>query len=139
MDDYSEESFKPLYIEHKNIESSSKRYRVYTDTKNYTVVEADNAFGAFRASGLKKVHHILRDSIFLENTLNLEKLLATPAHSNPPKVDNKAVAAEPDKKEVEYLPVEPPASESPKTETPKAEAETAAPLSNDDIDKLLQS
>jgi len=109
------------------------RYRVYKDPDNYTLVDADNAQDAIKNCGMEKVHRIERDSIYLDNILNMkvlapvqDMLVIAPAVNVATKPPLPAIEAP-----QQAAPVEPQQDIQPLP--PAADA----PLSSDEVSKLL--
>lgn len=123
------EMFQSLSLPHKDLpEAAGSRYRVYSDAKNFVVVEADNAQDALAASGLAKAHRILRESLFRDNVLTIA--LAAKAEAAPKEEHATEVPAESAKPEESAAP--------PAAAEPAAASEPEAPLSNEDVNKLLE-
>ncbi|MDE3016961.1 MAG: hypothetical protein KGI29_08610 [Pseudomonadota bacterium] len=104
--------FEALPIPRKDPARAPIRYRVYGDATSFKLVEADNAAGALMASGLAKAWRIERytptSSAVLDSQI-FSEVAATP----------------------------PAAAATPETAEQKP-PETAAPLSSEDVNKLLQ-
>ncbi len=116
-------------------------YRIYTDAKNYTTIQAASAIEALEMSGIHYAFKIKRENLYACNLLNpksWDKAVPLPAENmmaaSAP-VENIAVEAV---AEVAAESVSEPVAEAPAVEAAAAEAaEAPAALSNDDIDKLL--
>ena len=122
--------FKTITFRQEEIPGMSvSKYRDYTDHNNYVLVEAGNAQTAISTSGVKTPVRVLRDSIYLENVLMLDKPPIPVIKAEP--VAPAAAEAPP--------PAEASAPEPPAPET-LSPAETGdATLSSDDVNKLLNS
>lgn len=136
------EPFEELSLPRRNLDNLSElRYRVYKDAKNYEVVEAVSALDALQKSSIAKAYKIERHNPLADNVLHLsvirqlqgindediidshvsEILQETPAHhAHAPVSDIVKAIAEHDEKVEEAL-------------------ADPAPLSNEDVDKLLNS
>ncbi len=98
-------------------------YRVYSDAKNYTTIQATSAIEALEMSGIHYAFKIKRENLFSNNLLNpksWDKAVAAPVAAQAEAVHEPVVVA------AEMI-------SEPVVEAPAPAAE----LSNDDIDKLL--
>lgn len=69
-----EEEFAPLRIVKKNLAGSDRSmYRVYKSPTEYVSVEAATALEAFRESGIKDPHRIMRETRFMERLVDQGK------------------------------------------------------------------
>lgn len=110
------ESFEALPIPRKDpSRTGNARYRVYKDADNFSLVVAETALEALKASGLEQAYRVERDSIDSVAVLDMKAWAALTEMADKP-----APAASPD------------AAAAP---PPKAED----PLSNDDVNKLLNN
>lgn len=128
--------FRNLTLPRKEASSfSSSRYRVYKTAKEFVVVEAENAKAALAASGLTQARRIERENIYLNNVLTLSP--AAPQMDKPEKTQAaEAPAATPEPAEVQEA--TPPAAEAQETAAAAPPAAAQAPLSNEEVNKLLQ-
>ena len=124
------EAFETLPIPRKDLPQLGTRYRVYKDPENFILVEAASALEALKACGMEPVHRIERDTIHLNNVLNVQALAEAPAAAAPPTAETPAATATPPPT------AETPAAAPPPAATPPADA---APLSPEDVNKLLQN
>ena len=82
--------FKTLELPHRGVRKTSlPLYKVFTDPKNFTTVEAANAQDALTKSGVKDAYRIEQDAIFLKKIIHSgsEELLPSDsgnAAENPP-------------------------------------------------------
>lgn len=57
------ENFQPLELTQKTLDSGTlPKYRVFSDTKNFVLIEANNAKEALQLSGIADVYRIEYDS-----------------------------------------------------------------------------
>jgi hypothetical protein len=63
MQSTSSKPFEPLVIPRKEVPKSGSRYRVYRDSRNYTVVAANSAAEALEQYGDKNVHKLVRETL----------------------------------------------------------------------------
>lgn len=106
--------FEPIKLPRKN-PSAKESYRVYSDAANFKLVEAANAAEALKASGLTEARRIER------YTPKLQAVLESGIFS--------AVAADPVTLAAPAAATEPATAKSP---------ENTAPLSSEEVSKLLQ-
>jgi hypothetical protein len=126
-------AFESLTLPRKEVaQMATSRYRVYTDASNFTLVDGGSALEALQASGQKQAHHIQRETIFLHNVLKVDALVqpAVPAPAAPETAPAMAETAS-------AAPAAAPA-EAPAAKEAAAKPAPAAPLSSDDVNKLLQ-
>lgn len=127
------EPFEELIIPRRDIQvSTASIYRVYSDHKNFQLVEAGSALEAIAICGNKNIHKIKRHDPLGDNVIHLnqaERPIAAP---------NQNIAVENVAPEI-VAPEQAPTSAEPAPEQIVAAQAAAAdtPLSNDDIDKLL--
>ena len=116
--DITPEMFKEITFLHRDVPGlSAHKYRVYSDHGHYTLVEAESALEAVNKSDIKNPVRVLRDTIYLENVLVLD---AADLTKTTEKNESSVV--------------------QPVSDEPSVSAEnTSATLSNDDVDKLLNS
>ncbi len=142
------EPFEELMIPRRELHAPSAMiYRVYSDYKHFELVEAMSALDALAASKIKNVYKIERHDPLADNVIHLNQVInpmaAVSAATESALVDNiqpqqhestPHIAEVKDSTEVpvETKPTEA-AAPAPVETTPKEDA----PLSNDDIDKLL--
>ena len=114
------------------------KYRIYTDHTNFKLVEAENARTALEISGIQNSVRVLRDSIYLDNIVKIDDMPAAPRKE---KVILEHLKTVPLCDDMTYEPPKtlepPPQVNPPKEEQPAKEA--AAPLSSEDVDKLLNN
>ena len=108
--------FQPINLPRRNPSASKESYRVYSDAVNFKLVEAENAAAALKASGLTDARRIERYAPTLQTVLD-SQIFSEVAATPPPAAAAAAAAPE----AVQAKP-----------------AENAAPLSSDDVNKLLQ-
>lgn len=139
----NEQPFEELIIPRREMQvSTTTIYRVYSDHKNFQLVEAGSALEAMSIIGNKSVYKIKRHDPLGDNVIHLNYAMRPISAQNQNVIHNVAVenvtaeAAPP-------VPAAPEANPEPSkeqvAEASQAAAATAAetPLSNDDIDKLL--
>ena len=119
------EAFEELVIPRKDFSISSDMvYKVYKDRHNFEVVEASSALDALARSKIKNVYKIERHNPLERNVISLEQVVKFDFG------EDIAVVSE----AAEATPV-------PQTIASNADIQSVpsepAPLSNDDIDKLL--
>jgi hypothetical protein len=120
----SEEIFQPVTLPRKEMSSGIQDYyRVYSEAGKYVLVAAQSARDAFKASGMATALRIERDALFFQNVMKKD---ASP-------VAGEAVAADVPVAVVDIVDAAP------------AEAEKAipappsdAPLSDEEVSKLLE-
>jgi len=122
------EPFESLTLPHREVpQLTLSRYRVYKNAKDYVLVEAGNAMEALKTSGLAQATLIERDIFFSNNVLSVQTLEEKSPAASPPAAEPAAAAAPvPEPKQADAAPAQ----------TSPAVAET--PLSNDEVNKLLQ-
>mgnify|MGYP003392965386 CR=1 FL=1 len=130
----SEEPFEELIIPRREMQiSTATIYRIYSDYKNFQLVEAGSALEAIAMMGNKNVYKIKRHDPLGDNVIHLNQAV------RPIAVQNHNIAV--DNMVVENtIPVQEAAAITEVSEEQTAAASQAAaetPLSNDDIDKLL--
>ena len=102
--------FEPIKLPHKAASAGKSTYRVYSDTNNFKLVEAENAAAALKASGMAEARRIERFTPTMQSVLDariFSEIAATPPESKPAE-----------------------------TSAP-VEQKSATPLSSDDVSKLL--
>ena len=62
--------FEQLAIPRKDLRSLASRYRVYTNPREFSVVEAHTALEALEVSGVKGAYKIVKDDPMGNNMLN---------------------------------------------------------------------
>lgn len=130
------EPFEELFIPRRELQISTMSvYRVYSDYKHFELVEAASALEALSISKKRNVYKIQRHDPLGDNVLHLNQVMNSGlsennARENIAVENNIAPPAQAQKPEVapEQIVDAPVAA---------AAAAEAAPLSNDDIDKLL--
>lgn len=120
------EAFEELVIPRKDFSISSDMvYKVYKDRHNFEVVEASSALDALARSKIKNVYKIERHNPLERNVISLEQVVKFDFGEDIVVVSEAAEATPP----------------APQTIAPNADIQSVpsepAPLSNDDIDKLL--
>ena len=121
-----EHLFEGLSLPRKELPVASKsRYRVYKNSKDFVLIEAENAKAALHTSGLKDATRIERENIYLTNILTVA---LTGIDSDAPK---EQVTEQPTIPEAA-----PPTESAAATEPPKTGE--AAPLSSEEVNKLLE-
>jgi len=127
-------TFESLPLPNKDLSGISRnRYRVYSSPGQYVMVEAPNAKLALEASKVEKPYRVERDVVNFHNLVQLDDL--TKATTDMERMDKPAET--PHVAEYVTAPVETP----PEPELPaevKPEAKEDAPLSTEDVDKLLK-
>ena len=63
MQSPSSKQFEPLVIPRKDVPKFGCRYRVYRDSRNYTVIAASSAAEALEQYGDKNVYKLVRESL----------------------------------------------------------------------------
>jgi len=117
--------FKTItYPRKETLGTPLNRYRVYKDYKNFILIEAENAQAALQASGLKDVQRIIRDNLSLNTIITFGQM----SNSSADKPDNENSPAV----------KETAASDAAPAQQQAAAGADDAPLSNDDVDKLLK-
>lgn len=126
-------AFEKLPLPRKvQAQSSSGKYRVYSDATNFKQVDAASALEALQASGLKEAYRIERDSI--NNKVTIETL----AEEKPAEAAKPAQTAAPAASAPAEQTVAAPAAAAAPAAPPEAKPATPqAPLSKDDVNKLL--
>ncbi len=123
------EPFEELFIPRRETQGdSATRYRVYTDAKNYKLVEAVSALDAITNSGVARAYKIERHNPMGENIIHINISKNQPIQ----RAEAKAIVAEAAPIAEEIAPPETSAEPSIQADTPPAAA-----LSNDDVEKLL--
>ncbi len=126
------EMFKEIEFPQKDVSSlRTSKYRIYTDYDHFTLVEADNAQSAIAASGITHPVKVLRDSIYLQNVMMLDTIIAKPDSQQ----DNDPVAQPQAETAKEAIATEA-ASEQPVESAEGTQAEGA--LSSEEVDNLLK-
>lgn len=141
------EPFEELLIPRKDLHiSAAMIYRVYSDKKNFELIEAVSALDAMAQSKIKNVYKVERHDPMASNVIHLRQVLGgfPSAENNIPesKVEipvAQEVAVE-TPEPVSVLSVEP--ENIVATSTPEPQPEISAPvadaaLSNDEVDRLL--
>lgn len=123
------ENFKYLEIPRKNLaQSAGAQYRVYSNAKDFVTVEAENAQAAIAQSGVVNPLRVVRHIPSQCNVLEF-----------PPMDDAAAPVAAPVMAAPSEVPVEEAAPVAAETvAAPEAAPASEAPLSNEDVEKLLQ-
>lgn len=137
----ADEGFKPLDIPHKDVSIAHViRYRVYSDDKNFKTVDAASAKEAIALSGIAKPLRVQQEIMKLYQVMDLKKY----TNDNPlvPEATLSPVPPATDQEkatDTEYVtaPVTPSTEEPKAAEIPATPASTDAPLSNDEVNKLL--
>lgn len=138
------EPFEELIIPRKELhDSSAVVYRVYSNSRNFELVEAVSALDALAQSKIKNVYKVKRHDPLGDNVIHLNQVIKEePVVENEPQIQ---VAPALVIEQIAELATEEPQPEAimeiavePEVESPPVAVE-AAPLSNDDIDKLLNS
>jgi len=126
--------FKGVTFNHKEIPGLAvNKYRVYSGHDQYVMVEAANAQAALETSGVANPLRVLRDTIYLENVLPLDKIGVK-------NVEAEVVEPAPAAASEASPAVEPMAEEPDQVVEPAQAAETdKSTLSNDDVEKLLNT
>lgn len=128
--DSSDRTFESLSLPHKEVPHLvGTRYRVYSDSKNYTLVEAGSALEAIQASGMKNVHKVLRDTIMLNTLLDVATVTGSATPPMPQVSKSMADNAENTAQGEEG---------AGSIAAAAAAAADAKALSNDEVDKLLE-
>lgn len=146
------EPFEELFIPRKELQSSSAMlYRVYSDYKNFELVEAASALDALAISKKRNVYKIQRHDPLGYNVIHLNQVMQQmfpesdiPGNNVPESFEHiekqqekvqEPVAAAP---ATAPEPAAPVAAAAPEPVASSAPAVTdSAPLSNEEIDKLL--
>jgi hypothetical protein len=130
----NEEPFEELIIPRRDMQiSTTTIYRVYSDHKNFQLVEAGSALEALSLMGNKNVYKIKRHDPLGDNVIQLNQAL------HPTLNQNQSVVVENSVTET-VAPAQAPSPEPTQEQVADASQAAAAaetPLSNDDIDKLL--
>jgi hypothetical protein len=135
----TEEFFETLSIPRKEIANARlSRYRVYETHSEFTVVEAESAADAFAKAGIARPQRIVRDSDRLDAIVSVQDEAVAPTPVAPPAsvpIEPPAAAEPEESKEPALAAIEEPAEPAaPAEET----AQSDAPLSDDEVNKLLQ-
>ena len=111
-------------------EVTGGQYRVYRDAANFALITAESALQALELSGFGHAYKIQRTSLFMNNLITPQYWEVDPA-TQPMQADKPVPvqAAEPA--------AEPALAEAAPPETPTEAPSGEEPLSNQDIDKLL--
>ncbi len=126
IEDYrkAEEPFEPLEIPRKELALAGvSRYRVYRNPDSYTIVEAENALEALKASGMKEAYRIMRDALYFMNVVKTDIFATTPPADAQATVATEEAPA-PVVQEAAAAPEKPPVAEE--------------ALSDSDVSRLLQ-
>ncbi len=142
------EQFEELMIPRKELHiSDAMFYRVYHDRIKFELVQAVSALDALSQSKVKNVYKIERHDPMSDNVIHLQQVMAASFPENKPANEHKEIVIE---NQIEQLP-EQDFSVAPVVEDVVIEASTVesepvlasppaasdAPLSNDDVDRLL--
>ncbi len=120
------EPFEELFIPRKEMGSSDTTvYRVYSDYNNFELVEATSALDALSQCKIKKIYKVERHDPLGYNVIHFNNVMQMAA-----KTDVKDNLAPSKQDAVVSQAIE---------QSPPPAATEAAPLSNDDVDKLLNS
>jgi hypothetical protein len=63
--------FEPLIFPRKETSVTAGRYRVYSDPKNFVLVEAKSALEAFESSANPKAYKIVREDLLSSNLIDI--------------------------------------------------------------------
>ncbi len=144
----STDPFEELMIPRRELHAPSVMiYRVYSDYKHFELVEAMSALDALSASKIKNIYKIERHDPLADNVIHLNQVI-NPMAAVSTKVESAPVEnIQPQQHESTTHVAEAKASAEVPVETKPVEAvapapvhaapKEDAPLSNDDIDKLL--
>ncbi|MEK6745992.1 MAG: hypothetical protein AABY33_03060 [Pseudomonadota bacterium] len=128
----NEEPFEELIIPRRDMQiSAATVYRIYSDYKNFQLVEAGSALEAIAMCGNQNVYKIKRHDPLGDNVIHLNQAVL------PIITQNQIIAVD---NVVTEKAMQEPAENTEVSEEQTAAASQAAaetPLSNDDIDKLL--
>lgn len=128
----NEEPFEELIIPRRDMQiSAATVYRIYSDYKNFQLVEAGSALEAISMCGNQNVYKIKRHDPLGDNVIHLNQAVRPIITQNQIITVDNAVAEKAVQEQAENTEV----SEEQTAVASQAAAE--APLSNDDIDKLL--
>ena len=144
------ESFEELIIPRKDLHiSDAMLYRVYSDRKNFELIEAVSALDAIGQSKIKDVYRVERHDPMANNVIHLRQVLGGLPHVENNIPENKIVET-PVAQEVVVEPsapvsepiakVEPeniPVAATPEPQPEVSASEAGAALSNDEVDRLL--
>lgn len=131
------EPFEELPIPRRELHNpSSVLYRIYRDHKNYELVEAVSALDALSHSKIKNIYKIERHNPLGDNVIQFNQVVGelgddqeNIAYENKMQTEDAAkITALPEIPEIEKT-----------VEMTQPAVQESAPLSNDDIDKLLNS
>lgn len=126
--------FEELYIPQKSFNSNAALlYRVYSDYKHYELVEAASALDALAHSSIKSPYKIMRHDPFGDNVLHLNQVMSMEAKSaGQPTLGDTTIPE--GKIAVADIPV---VAQQEIVSEPVSVSSEPAPLSNDDVNKLL--
>ena len=147
------ESFEELIIPRKDLHISDEMiYRVYSDRKNFELIEAVSALDAMAQSKIKNVYKVERHDPMANNVIHLSQVLGSSPHVENTIIKNipenkiempvaQEVVVEPSvlvnepiaKIELENIAVAAAPETQPEVSAPVADAA----LSNDEVDRLL--
>ncbi len=136
-------NFKPITFVHKDVlDRQVSKYRVYTDHKNYIIVEADNAQSAFEKCGVINPQRLLKDDLFLDNVVSLESHLLVPMAATTVDKKEEMAAVPLEQAVVAAAAVAASSNDVPAVDAPEADVPADMPvpdgaLSSDDVNKLL--
>jgi hypothetical protein len=135
------EPFEELLIPRKDLPvSSAIIYRVYSDHKNFELIEAASALDALAGSKIRNVYKVRRHDPLGDNVIQLNRIISdVSADSSSVKVEVSEVAASPQQEVIPSVEVAPLVVEAVESvvETSTPVSTEPAALSNDEIDKLL--
>jgi hypothetical protein len=127
------EMFMNLEIPRKELHSAkTMQYRVYSDKTQYVIVDAESAQAALKAGGVKDPLRVVRHLVMQSNVIEFSPQAAQVAVAAIETPVEAIVAAAPE------AVAEQEAAEPVQVAEPEAAA-ADAPLSNDDVEKLLNS
>ena len=129
------EPFEELFIPRRELQISTMSvYRVYSDYKHFELVEAASALDALSISKKRNVYKIQRHDPLGDNVIHLNQVMNSGSSENIAVENNIVPAAAPAQAQ---QPAEAAPEQIVDAPVAAAAAAEAAPLSNDDIDKLL--
>jgi hypothetical protein len=133
------EPFEELPIPRRELQNpSTVLYRVYRDYKNYELVEAVSALDALSHSKIKNIYKIERHNPLGDNVIQLNQVIGALGGDDRENISPENRPQTEEAAKIAALPEQSVAEKAVEMSPPPA-AQESAPLSNDDIDKLLNS
>ncbi len=133
------EPFEELIIPRRELQASAAMiYRVYSDYKNFELVEAASALEALSSSKNRNVYKIQRHDPLGDNVIHLSQVMNKVSTENIVVENNfETIAHSQGQGSEPVMKSAPEEIVTPEVASAAPASTEAAPLSNDDIDKLL--